>query len=174
MPECHTCDRNGKSDPACLKCRGPAETNHRGKTFLSIDAGSDSQSQTLGEVEAAAAGPDGWRAPFEAAECFEVDQDASIDPQQGGAGQEEGVCDAPQGCEPEPESPLEMARRLAYTFTELSTEEFDVVRRLMRGETMADIGREYGLTRAAISARVRELARKHPAFRFLRVGSPKR
>jgi hypothetical protein len=39
MPECHKCPHNGKRSSACLKCKGPAESNHHGRTFVSVDAG---------------------------------------------------------------------------------------------------------------------------------------
>ena len=50
MPECHKCRWNGKRSKRCLTCRGAGDTNHKGQSFVSIDAGDDSQ--TLGEVEA--------------------------------------------------------------------------------------------------------------------------
>jgi len=53
MPECHRCQHNGTESPACLKCRGPAETNHRGRVFVSLDAGD--HPQTAAEVEASMA-----------------------------------------------------------------------------------------------------------------------
>ena len=46
------------------------------------------------------------------------------------------------------------ARRIAYAFTSLSELEFYLVQRLMRGETMSQLGKRQGMTRAAISARV--------------------
>ena len=51
MPECHRCQHNGTESPACLKCRGPAETNHKGRVFVSLDSGE--KRQTGAEVEAA-------------------------------------------------------------------------------------------------------------------------
>jgi hypothetical protein len=39
----------------------------------------------------------------------------------------------------------------------------------MRGENMALVGKRQGMTRAAISARVKKLVEKHPSFRFLRL-----
>lgn len=53
MPECHRCQHNGTESPACLKCRGPAETNHRGHRFVSLDSGTSPQ--TGAEVEASLA-----------------------------------------------------------------------------------------------------------------------
>jgi hypothetical protein len=50
MPECHKCPYNGTGNPICLSCAGPPDTNHRGRSHISIDAGDDAQ--TLGEVAA--------------------------------------------------------------------------------------------------------------------------
>ncbi len=61
------------------------------------------------------------------------------------------------------------ARSIAYAFTSLTELEFYLVQRLMRGENMAQIGKRQGMTRAAISARVKKLVQKHPAFRFIRL-----
>ena len=194
MPECHSCKHNGLSWPGCLRCKGPADTNHKGQTFVSLDAGSE-RGQTLGECEAsepfdldkavsdAAAfdldsalnevpGVDMdkavGKAAFEMAECFEVEPDAGCDPHAAACVQVAGMTTVDPEHEAEPDTPLEMARKLAFVFTELSTEEFDLVRRLMRGENMAEISKASGVTRACVSARVRTLARKHPAFLFLR------
>jgi len=114
---------------------------------------------------------DGERAAFEMAECMEVEPDAGCDPHEPNAVSTVAglaTSDPEHGAEPNPDSPLAMARKLAFVFTELTTEEFDLVRRLMRGENMAEIGKASGVTRACVSARVRTLARKHPAFLFLR------
>ncbi len=200
MPECHSCSKNGLSWLGCLQCKGPSETNHKGQTFVSFDAGRE-RGQTLGECEAvssglfnedpprevdtdaldldtamnAAAGDydldnDGERAALETAERMGVEPAAGCDPQAAAADPVAGLAtsDPEHGAEPEPDSPLDLARKLAFVFTELTTEEFDLVRRLMRGENMADIGRTSGITRAAVSMRVRTLARKHPVFLFLR------
>lgn len=48
--DCHKCQHNGKGSTACLSCKGPSETNHKGRSHVSIDAGGNSQ--TMGEVEA--------------------------------------------------------------------------------------------------------------------------
>ncbi len=186
MPECHSCSHNGLSWLGCLRCKGPPDTNHKGQTFVSLDAGSE-RGQTLGECEASETfdldsalnevpGVDMdkavGKAAFEMAECFEVEPHPHADRDGAAADQVAGMTtvDPEHEAEPEPDSPLAMARKLAFTFTELTTEEFDLVRRLMRGETMAGIGEASGVTRACISARVRTLARKHPAFLFLRGG----
>ena len=204
MPECHSCSHNGLSWLGCLRCKGPSETNHKGQTFVSIDAGSgkltrqrsgSANGQTFGEMLASTEAIDGHepdaldldtgmnadaadcdldrdgeKAAFESAECFEVEPDPGCDPHAAAADPVAGLAtsDPEHGAEPEPDSPLAMARKLAFVFTELTTEEFDLVRRLMRGENMADIGRASGVTRACVSARVRNLARQHPAFLFLR------
>ncbi len=52
MPTCHTCEFDGKGDDACLRCRGPAEPSHKGRTHISIDAGQDEAGQSLGECAA--------------------------------------------------------------------------------------------------------------------------
>ena len=52
MPSCHTCPHNGKHHTrACLKCPGPAETDHHGRNHISLDSGEE-QGQTLAEVTA--------------------------------------------------------------------------------------------------------------------------
>lgn len=51
VPECHHCQLNGTPSPLCMKCQGPPETNHRGRTFVSFDSGDPEQ--TGAEVEAA-------------------------------------------------------------------------------------------------------------------------
>ena len=38
MPECHKCEWDGKQSKRCLKCKGPAETNHKGRSIVSLDA----------------------------------------------------------------------------------------------------------------------------------------
>lgn len=53
MPECHRCQHNGTESEACLKCKGPPATNHKGRVFVSLDSG-DNQ-QTGAEVEASLA-----------------------------------------------------------------------------------------------------------------------
>lgn len=50
MPECHSCQHNGKNSLACLRCPGPPQTNHKGRSHISIDSGASGG--TLGEVEA--------------------------------------------------------------------------------------------------------------------------
>lgn len=137
MPECHNCPYNGKGNPICLTCPGPPETNHKGRTHLSMDAGEGGQ--TLGEVEAAMS----RKKPFERAECREA--------------------------QPETEAETEAARRVAYEFTSLTAQEFGLAQALMRGQSMAQAARGLGLTKAAVSARVRKLVQKHPSFRFLRL-----
>lgn len=193
MPECHRCDHDGRCDPRCLRCKGPPDSNHKGRTFISFDAGSgkltrhecvSDAGQTFGEVLASTEAIYGYgqdaldpdqsaeRETFEEDGCVDVGAGTGCDPHSAYHDQVAGLetDDPVQGTEPEPDSPLEMARKLAYVFTELTTEEFELVRRLMRGENMSDVGRTSGVTRAAVSARVRTLARKHPAFRFLRHG----
>jgi len=197
MPECHRCKYDGCCDPHCLRCKGPPATNHKGQTFVSIDAGSgkltrqrsgSANGQTFGEVLASSEAEDDH-------EPDALDQDqgdtetAADDPDQGGeqAALEAGrmvdardqvaglaTTGAEHGTAHDPDSPLDMARKLAFTFTELETAEFDLVRALMRGESMADIGRRSGVTRAAVSTHVRTLVRKHPVFLFLRkaAGAP--
>lgn len=49
MPECHRCEHSGRGRVNCLACAGPAETNHKGRSHVSLDAGGP---QTLGEVDA--------------------------------------------------------------------------------------------------------------------------
>lgn len=134
MPECHKCPHNGKGHPECLTCQGPPETNHRGRSHISIDAGDGGQ--TMGEVEAVLR-PD--KKPFEPAECREVPPE------------------------------LAAALRVVYAFTSLTELEFHLVQRLMRGESMAQIGKRQGVTRAAISAMVKKMVEKHPSFGFLRL-----
>lgn len=51
MPECHKCPLNGTGSAECLMCMGPAESNHKGRSHISMDAGMGAQ--TLGEVKAA-------------------------------------------------------------------------------------------------------------------------
>lgn len=134
MPECHRCEHNGTGSTACLRCRGPAETNHKGRTFLSIDAGDEPQ--TLGEVEASAAVR--YRQ-----ETLEAEASERIDA-----------------------SNLREALRTVF---DLSPENFAMVRAFFHGATMADVGRDMGMTRATISARVKRLVKRHPAFAFLRL-----
>ena len=38
MPECHNCPHNGKASRACLRCDGPAETNHHGESHVTMDS----------------------------------------------------------------------------------------------------------------------------------------
>lgn len=47
MPDCHKCPRNGRPTRACLTCKGPAETNHKGRSHVSLDA--DSQDSGHGQ-----------------------------------------------------------------------------------------------------------------------------
>lgn len=157
--ECHRCPNNGKSSTACLSCDGPPDTNHRGQTFLSINAGQGKDGQTLGEVEASFE----RKTTFEQAECLEIDAE-EVDLERLGNNS------LRKGGEPEYESEaVTAARSIAYAFTSLTELEFYLVQRLMRGENMAQIGKRQGMTRAAISARVKKLVQKHPAFQFLRL-----
>ena len=134
MPECHRCEHNQTGSAACLKCRGPAETNHKGRTFLSIDAGDEPQ--TIGEVEACAAVR--YRQ-----ETIEAESSDHID--------------------------VANLREALRTVFDLSPENFAMVRAFFHGATMADVGRDMGMTRATISARVKKLVKRHPAFAFLRL-----
>lgn len=43
MPECHNCPWNGKGSERCLKCAGPADANHHGRTYVSIDCVPDAE-----------------------------------------------------------------------------------------------------------------------------------
>lgn len=129
MPECHRCPYNGKGDPICLTCSGPPETNNKGRSHISMDAGEGAQ--TLGEVEAALARH----------------------------GRESGEGEGYDG-----HDPAEVAR----AFMALSVEEFGLVRALLAGKTMTKIGRAEGVTKAAISARLKALVERHPVFGFLR------
>jgi len=70
MPECHKCPHDGKGSDACITCGGAAETNHKGRSHVSIDAG---DGQTLGEVEASIAAV--WRG-WEGERFPEVSPDA--------------------------------------------------------------------------------------------------
>lgn len=158
--ECHRCPHNGRQSQACLSCEGPPETNHRGQTFLSINASQQgSNGQTFGEVEATLS----HKRPFDRAECLEIDvEDVDhdrLDHDRGSVRSDH---------QPESEA-VTAARSIAYAFTSLTELEFYLVQRLMRGENMAQIGKRQGMTRAAISARVKKLVEKHPAFRFLRL-----
>lgn len=52
MPECHSCEWNNKGTRHCLTCRGPAETNHKHRVFVSIDALRGNEAEILrGAVE---------------------------------------------------------------------------------------------------------------------------
>ena len=124
MPECHKCVHNGKGSEACWTCKGPAETNHKGRSHVSIDAGG---AQTLGLVQASVTIRGGH------------DDTVSED-----------------------------ARHLLAALLGLLPEEFLLIKRLLAGRSMADIAREDGLTRAAISDQVRKLVEQHPEFYFLR------
>lgn len=59
MPECHNCRWNDEPPTdekaaACTACELPADrTNHKGRTFLSLEAGAERGGQTAAEVEAA-------------------------------------------------------------------------------------------------------------------------
>lgn len=58
MPECHRCRWNTEppteaKEAACLECKGPPETNHKGKVFVSLDADGGRGRQTLAEAEIA-------------------------------------------------------------------------------------------------------------------------
>lgn len=160
MPECHNCPENGKQSQACIACNGPADTNHRGQTFLSINSGQRGEDgQTLGEIEATL----NDKRPFDRAECLEIDvEEVDRDP----LWQNRGF--VPHDHQPESEA-ITAARAIAYAFTSLTELEFYLVQRLMRGENMAQIGKRQGMTRAAISARVKKLVQQNPAFRFLRL-----
>lgn len=57
MPNCHTCEHNGKGRTVCLRCKGPSAPSHHGRTHVSIHSGVDDSGQTLGEVEASLAAP---------------------------------------------------------------------------------------------------------------------
>jgi DNA-binding NarL/FixJ family response regulator len=131
MPECHRCPYNGKHSKACLKCKGPADTNHKGKSFVSIDSG---DGQTLGEVEASAR-----------ISVFSHEDVRSRMPR----------------VHPD-------AVRVAVAFLSLTQSDFELVQALLGGKNMSDVSRDVGLTRAAISAQVKRLVRKHPVFAFLR------
>jgi len=131
MPECHKCLLNGQRSPKCLSCKGPPDTNHKGASHISIDAGEDDR--TLGETLASLA----------------------VSDHRGAA----PIADA-----------LDMARLVACEFCSLSASEFALVQQLMRGGTMAGVGRNAKLTRATISARVKRLVARHPVFEFLRQG----
>ncbi len=50
MPECHNCAHNGRRSEACLTCSGPPETNHKGKTWVSLDSGDDPQTAAMVEA----------------------------------------------------------------------------------------------------------------------------
>lgn len=41
MPECHSCPKNGKRDRACLKCKGPADTNNKSQNMLHYQQAED-------------------------------------------------------------------------------------------------------------------------------------
>ena len=128
MPECHKCEHDGKRSEACLTCRGAAETNHKGRSHVSIDAGG---AQTLGEVEAA-------RAEIAARRFI----------RRGKVGTE--------------------AAEVVRVMLSLSVKDFALVKALLAGKSMADVAREDGKTRAAVSDRVRKLVGRHPVFKFLR------
>lgn len=129
MAECHKCRFNGLGNPICIRCPGPADTNHHGQTHISMDAGADAQ--TFGEVEASLRRV---AQPEIARELPEIDA----------------------------------ARRVLAEFMALSDPDLRLVRALMRGESMAAFGKTEGLTRAAVSWRVKQIAKKHPVFSFLR------
>ena len=133
MPECHKCPHNGTGNPICLTCAGPPDTNHRGRSHISIDAGEGAQ--TLGEVEAS----------MQVQE--EADQQTAMEP----AG-------------------IDAARRVLHEFVMLADDDVRLVCSLMRGESMAAVAKREGLTRAAVSWRVKRLVAKHPVFSFLRQG----
>lgn len=159
MSECHRCPHNGRASTACITCDGPPDTNHKGQTFVSINACQDGEGQTLGEVEASL----DRKRPFERAECLEIDVE-EVDHDRLGNDRSSVRSDH----QPESEA-VTAARSIAFAFTSLTELEFYLVQRLMRGENMAQIGKRQGMTRAAISARVKKLVEKHPAFRFLRL-----
>ena len=37
MPDCHKCKHNLKKHRACIKCKGPSETNHKGRSHKTLD-----------------------------------------------------------------------------------------------------------------------------------------
>jgi hypothetical protein len=37
MPECHKCPLDGRPTRECLNCRGPADTNHKGRVHIELD-----------------------------------------------------------------------------------------------------------------------------------------
>jgi hypothetical protein len=114
----------------CLTCHGPPETNHKGRTHISIDAG---DGQTLGEVEASHAA----------------------------ASRNAGNAEDIPGISPD-------AERVASAFLSLDADDFALVKALLAGRSMADVARDAGLTRAAVSARCKRLAARNPVFAFLR------
>lgn len=41
MPECHNCPKNGQHSRDCIKCKGPAETNHKAQNMLHYQQAED-------------------------------------------------------------------------------------------------------------------------------------
>jgi len=64
----------------------------------------------------------------------------------------------------------EEALAVARVMLELSAGEFLLVKALMGGKSMAEVAREAGQTRAAVSHQVKMLVMKYPVFGFLRGG----
>jgi hypothetical protein len=65
---------------------------------------------------------------------------------------------------------IDAARRVLHEFVTLADDDVRLVCSLMRGESMAAVAKREGLTRAAVSWRVKRLVAKHPVFSFLRQG----
>lgn len=63
MPECHKCKHDGKHSKVCVRCAGPGETNHKGRSHISLDASNDG-GQTLGDVLAVASASAKGRPPM--------------------------------------------------------------------------------------------------------------
>lgn len=136
MPLCHNCEYNGKADSHCLDCAGPSDTPYnKGKTHLSIDAG---DVQTLGAV---------------AASRQKQQQNADIDAQ------------AAELDEASVEFGMHVgALRVIQYFCDLDPAEVSLILMSLHNN-LANIGRECGLTRAAISLRMQKIVEKHPELK---------
>lgn len=148
MPECHNCPHNGSPTDACLSCKGPPETNHKGKTWVSLDATEgerDDQSAALVEASLLAFG-----------EAPETDHD---DETQGADGSDAPRCgaDMPECCE-------DAARRALATVFGLSNEDLVLFAHRMRGGMLSAFGRDFGLTRQGAHQRWLSLMRRHPVL----------
>lgn len=146
MPECHNCPHNGRANEACLACKGPPETNHKGKTFVSLDAtteGDGGQSAAMVEAAMLAFG-----------EEPEPDHDDET-PSPDGADAPRCGADMPECCE-------DAARRALAFVLALPNEDLLLLAHRSRGGNMAAFGKVARMSKQAVHIRWARIVRQHP------------